>query len=411
MMGGPSSKPVVEGGDDAAQGALRQRFTAAAAAILARLDAPGLTAAILLADGSAVRIGLGLSDVERETPMRADMRMPGGSTGKSVFAATAISMALDGIIGLDDPVSRWLGDEPWFGRVPNGREMTIRSLLMHTSGLPDHMGDPATLDLFRTMRETYGSGFSLSPLHAVARVLDRSPVVPVGGGFFYTDTGYILMGLALESATGRPLYEEARKRVLEPLGLADFEPAICRQFDRLAPGYTSESPDGLMPRKTTRADGRMQLSPASEWAGGGFVTGSLSLAHFVKQYASGRAFGGAYLRDVQRIVRFSWVPNRVSGYGIGLFAMQTPLGPAWGHGGYYPGYRSDMLYFPDHDVAVAYQVNSSAKITNYPSIVASREEAAARAIAQDAPLSVVAELSVELAAAALRIALPPADAK
>jgi D-alanyl-D-alanine carboxypeptidase len=150
----------------------------------------------------------------------------------------------------------------------------------------------------------------------------------------------------------------------------------------------------------------MLLSPASEWAGGGFVTGVLSLAQFVRAYASGRAFDKPYLHDLRRIVRFSWQPGRISGYGIGLFAMMTPLGPAWGHGGYYPGYRTDMLYFSDHDLAVAYQVNSSMKITNYPKIVETRETAAKMTIADDAPLSVVTEASVELAAAALGITLP-----
>ena len=218
------------------------------------------------------------------------------------------------------------------------------------------------------------------------------------------------MGLALEAATGRPLYEVAKRRVLQPLALADFEPAVCRQFSNLAPGYASGSSDGLLPKKTTGPDGRMLLSPASEWAGGGFVTGVLSLAQFVRAYASGRAFDKPYLNEVRKIVRFSWQPGRVSGYGLGLFAMMTPLGPAWGHGGYYPGYRTDMLYFPDHDLAVAYQVNSSMKITNYPRIVEIREAAAKTAISEDTPLSVVTEPSVELAAAALGIALPAAPA-
>ncbi len=46
-------------------------------------------------------------------------------------------------------------------------------------------------------------------------------------------------------------------------------------------------------------------------------------------------------------------------YGLGVFIWQTPLGPAYGHGGFFPGYRSEMMYFPDHRFAVAIQFNSN----------------------------------------------------
>ena len=44
-------------------------------------------------------------------------------------------------------------------------------------------------------------------------------------------------------------------------------------------------------------------------------------------------------------------------YGLGVYRYQTRLGPAWGHGGYFPGYRSGLLYFPDSKIAVAVEAN------------------------------------------------------
>jgi D-alanyl-D-alanine carboxypeptidase len=45
------------------------------------------------------------------------------------------------------------------------------------------------------------------------------------------------------------------------------------------------------------------------------------------------------------------------GYGLGVYIYQTPLGPAWGHGGWFPGYTARVLYFPEVRVAVAIQAN------------------------------------------------------
>jgi hypothetical protein len=82
--------------------------------------------------------------------------MPGGSTGKTVFAATAVSLALEGIIRLDDKLSLWLGHEPWYSRLPNAADISLRHLLTHTAGVPDHMGSPDTVNLMREMRAKYG---------------------------------------------------------------------------------------------------------------------------------------------------------------------------------------------------------------------------------------------------------------
>ena len=46
-------------------------------------------------------------------------------------------------------------------------------------------------------------------------------------------------------------------------------------------------------------------------------------------------------------------------YGLGVIIRPTPLGPSWGHSGFFPGYLTELMYFPDHHIAVAVQVNTS----------------------------------------------------
>ena len=63
--------------------------------------------------------------------------MMAASIGKRFAAATVLALAREGKLRLDDPVSTWLGDRPWFSRLPNHDPITLRHLLQHSAGLPD----------------------------------------------------------------------------------------------------------------------------------------------------------------------------------------------------------------------------------------------------------------------------------
>ena len=306
-----------------------ERFTRVAEEVHQASGAPGLTAAFVTSDGTVQSIALGIADTEAAAPMTPASRMPGGSTGKTIVAATALSLVHDGLLTLDGPLSNWLGGQGWFPRLPNAGDLTLRNLLSHSSGLPDHMGLPATLPHFIAMRRAHGPDWYCPPVEAVGMILDLAPIAPANRTFFYSDTNYILAGLALEAVAGHPLHELQIERVLARLGIDDVEPAIKRHFDRIVPGYTNAPEGSPLPRKTIGDDGGLVYSPRTEWAGGGMVSGAPGLARFIRAYAGGHAFDWPYLDEVRRLVRFSWVENQVGGYGIGLFATGPPSARPW----------------------------------------------------------------------------------
>jgi D-alanyl-D-alanine carboxypeptidase len=67
--------------------------------------------------------------------MKPADRMLAGSVGKTFAAATALQLIKEGKIKLDDKIEKYLGGEPWFARLPNAKEITVRQLMNHTSGL------------------------------------------------------------------------------------------------------------------------------------------------------------------------------------------------------------------------------------------------------------------------------------
>src|SRR5688572_1865969 len=100
------------------------------AALTERLGdlAPGEQAAVLLPDDTLVPIVAGGQDAARTVPMTHDGKLLAGSTGKTFFAALAAKLAADGRLDLDRKVAHWLGEEPWFARLPNAAALTPRLL-------------------------------------------------------------------------------------------------------------------------------------------------------------------------------------------------------------------------------------------------------------------------------------------
>jgi len=90
---------------------------------------PGISAAFALPDGRVGTAVAGFADVEAEVPMTPETRFLAGSIGKSLHGALAVALARQRVVDLDAPIARWIGDEPWFARLPNARELTLRQLL------------------------------------------------------------------------------------------------------------------------------------------------------------------------------------------------------------------------------------------------------------------------------------------
>lgn len=340
---------------------LSNRFQAELQRLRADAGFPGATAAFVLGDGGHATFAIGQADVERGIPMTPDARMLSGSTGKSFVAATALALALEGRLDLDKPIAVWLGSEPWFAHLPNGPHITLRMLLRHQSGLPDHVHSPRFAAALRTKVQTEGLDATLGPLELVALILDTPPLFAAGQGYTYSDTNYILAGLIIERASGKSYYQELRQRFLSPLGLRLTTPADRRRLPGLVPGYIrGKAPFGL-PHKIMGDDGALLFNPATEWTGGGLVTNPADLVLWAKTLYEGKAMPGAYLRDLLAAVPKDAAQQARYGasvrYGLGVTLRKSRLGTAYGHRGWAPGYQSGFEYYPAYRMAVALQIN------------------------------------------------------
>ncbi len=342
--------------------ALAGKFQAALDAYRMQYGFPGATAAYVLPDGTVGVAVTGAADVEAGIPMTKQSRMLAASIGKTFVGATTIALTREGVLDLDVPISRWLGDRPWFSRLPNHAAITLRHLLTHSSGLPDHVH----LQSFATevARRSHVNGNPFTPEELIGFVLDLPPLFEAGKGWAYTDTGYILIGLVIEQLTRRGYYAEVDARFLSPLGLTLTAPADSRALPGLVAGYMAEDNAFGLPRKTITAKGELAWHPGFEWTGGGLVSNSRDLALWGSVLFGGRAMPGPYLDELLKSVPISPDTHDIQ-YGAGVGVYRTsPFGPVYGHGGWIPGYSSSLRYYPVHGVSIAFQINTDIGIAD-----------------------------------------------
>jgi D-alanyl-D-alanine carboxypeptidase len=204
----------------------------------------------------------------------------------------------------------------------------------------------------------------LHPEELVSFVLDTPPLFAAGKDWSYTDTGYLLLGLVIEKATGQSWYDEVDHRFLKPLNLFRTSPSNKVSLPELAAGYMSvDNPFGLPP-KTTSDPGIMVWNPGVESSGGGFVSNSSDLAKWGKALYEGEAMQVEYLGDLLEAVPVGGDGSQVR-YGAAV-AIHTggAFGPTYGHSGWIPGYCSSLRYYPDLGVAVAFQINTDTGIVD-----------------------------------------------
>ena len=332
---------------------------------------PGATCAYVLPDGNVGEAATGFADKETKEPMTPKSRMLAASIGKTFVATTILDLAHEGRLDLDDYISSWLGEKSWYRRLPNHATITIRHLLTHSAGLSDHvhtnpkeflqLGSPKNLHF--------------SPESLIEFILDQPPLFEAGKGWAYTDTGYILLGLVIEAASGRTYYEEVQERFLKPLKLDQTTPSDRPQLPGLISGYTTQDNPFGLPIKVVDASGVLVFNPAIEWTGGGLLSTSRDLALWAKLLFEDRAMEFSYLDVLLQSVPVS--KELEKRYGAGVVIQTSPFGEKWGHLGVIPGYVSGMAYYPDYGIAIAFQVNTD---ENGSAIVSDMEESLAKTI-------------------------------
>ncbi|MFI0777977.1 serine hydrolase domain-containing protein [Streptomyces sp. NPDC021212] len=310
-------------------------------------EAPG--AAALVRDGGVTRFTTaGVADTRSGRRIQRDDHFRAGSVTKTVIAALTLRLSGEGRLDLSDTVEKHL---PGLvrGHGNNGRKITLRQLLTHTSGLFDYTADPV---LARRLSATDGADSAddtkrYDPAFLVRTALAHRPAFAPGAKWGYSNTNYVLLGMVVEQVTGRSYATEAERRVLGPLALRDTSFPGARTTLPAPHGIGYDSRGGAW-RDVT------DLDPSSAGAAGEMISTLDDLSRFLGALLRGKAVPEAQLRRME--------DTSASGgrYGMGLFPVKLPCGrTVWGHNGQVNGSYALAVATRDGRHTLVYRLNSA----------------------------------------------------
>lgn len=337
-MPGPIFPTAQESVSDRLAGWIRENVPA----LLARHDEPGLAVAVVQDGRLTLCEGFGLADRGAERPVTADTLFNVGSISKTLTAWVVMERVEAGDFGLDDPLDDLLGAWPLHQEGgPDRHAVTVAGLLSHTAGvgLPSVSG-----------HELGGAQPSLREELAASVTL----VGPAGERHAYSGGGYGLLQLLIEERGGRPFAEQARKRVFEPLGMADSRFGAPADRARLATAYSvrvGEAPGGEpVPERAYTFS-----------AAAGLTTSARDLGRFVAAHMPGpesEPVGRGVLRpETVGLMGRPWMP--AEHYGLG-YELPPPLGPhpVLMHTGTNLGWKAHVMVLPSLGVGIAVLSNT-----------------------------------------------------
>ncbi|HEX4721229.1 MAG TPA: serine hydrolase domain-containing protein, partial [Pseudonocardiaceae bacterium] len=203
-----------------------------------------------------------------------------------------------------------------------------------------------------------------TPRELLAAAVRHPPLFTPGQEYSYSNTGYVVLGLILERATGLSVADLIQQRIAKPLGMTNTYLAPPARFAKLAHGYEPDAahiapllppgtPPGLEFAGPDRGDfvDTTEINDSTEWAAGGMVSTAADWARFQKALLSGRLLPPTQLREMETTV--SEGPSTQDTAGLGLDRVVTPCGVVWGHDGQTAGYSSEGYTTGDGSRTVA----------------------------------------------------------
>jgi D-alanyl-D-alanine carboxypeptidase len=235
------------------------------------------------------------------------------SIGKT-FTATAVLMLYEqGHLKLNDRITKHLPKEVVSGLHKfegknYANEITIKHLLQHTSGLPNYFEDETTDGLLNGMSLLFEETeriWSPEELVNISKVSMKPHFIP-GADYRYSDTGYILLGLIVERASGLDLHDFFERHIFAPLDMKNTHMHLRAQ------------PDAATERITELYAGNIEISTfkslSLDWAGGGIASTADDLNKFQIALHNHQLLSLETLKKMQQ-----WVPeSKGVYYGLGL---------------------------------------------------------------------------------------------
>lgn len=281
-----------------------------------------------------------------------------GSITKSFTAARILQLEAEGKLKLDDPIIKYLPQYKKWGHI------TIEQLLNMSSGLPNY-SDSATFNYLdsQTLTTIWND---LDLIAIVYPPEDLNP--PLRKGYMYTNTGYVLASLIIESLTNNNFKASLQSELLEPLNLSSSFYPISEYSDeaqgRMASAYAYNQYDN------PEILGKNVKTNNLTWAGaaGGIVSNPEDIIKWVKEiFIGNKILNAKQKQKMQALVSLktgkpitTTTAEDPRGFSLGLIqAYNDKIGRYWFYQGETLGFRALYMYMPCNKIIIATTINSA----------------------------------------------------
>lgn len=258
-----------------------------------------------------------------------------GSITKVFTALLVFRLRQRGLLDVDAPIGRYVDDLPvaW-------QPIALSMLLSHTSGIPNYLNEGNFLELMPT---------DPAPRELLALVAQTPPDFAPGTRHAYSNTNYILLGLAIEQLTGADYWQFLQDEILGPLGMRNAGPRRASDRRLIAQGHLYQDGRWLDPPIT---------APGSAWAAGGLLASIDDMARFAVALDQGTLLPDALLHDMWRDAPLA--DGGSAGWGAGWELADG--GQVVGHGGGTAGFTGYLRHVPALRRTVVVLINRAGDI-------------------------------------------------
>ncbi len=301
-------------------------------------DTPGAAVAYFHGGQMVFKKSYGLANLEHGIAWTTDTVSDLGSVSKQFIGFAMALLAEQGHLTLDDDIRLHLKELPDFGET-----ITIRHLFNHTSRLREIYNT-----LFMVNRKP-GDIIFQEDAQTLVKNQARLQFSP-GSQYLYNNTEYMLLADIIEAITDQEFHTWMAENIFVPLGMLDTHimPRQGQVIPRVASSYVRDSEGHF----TQRYD-----NSTIQGAGGIYSTVE-DIAKWAFNFSSNKV---GTRHTIETMTQSGFLTNGESlNYGLGIGVNTIGKVVQWSHGGSSAGYRSFLLYLPEHDRGYAF-------ITNTPS--------------------------------------------
>jgi len=325
----PEQAKVVAGADRAVEKAAK----------LSPPAALGCAVGVSLSGRSVYEKAFGMAEIEHAIPNTPQTIFESGSVAKQFTAAAVILLSLEGKLGLDDPVRKYIYEFPDYGT-----PVTIRQLLNHTAGLRD-WGSVLALTGFGRGDRVVSQALAMDVI-THQKGLDFTP----GAEYSYSNSGYQVAATIVERVSKQSFPAFTEERFFKPLGMT--KTSWRDDYQRLIPGRAQAYTGPLA------GPWRLLMPFMNVYGNGGMLT---TVGDWLKWNAmlDSRSMGAPLVEALETTGVLN--DGRKISYALGVTVTNENGHRKVSHGGSTAGYQTFLSRYPDLKLSIAVMCNGASR--------------------------------------------------